>query len=433
VRQERLSADFWKFWCGQTISNLGSSFTLFALPLLVFKLTGSALNLAATTAAYFLPYLLFGLLIGAWVDRVDRKRMMIAVDLGRALVLASIPAFSYAGILSVWWIYAMTFLQACCTIAFDSGEFAAVPSLVPKDRLVTANGRIMASYQAASVAGPLLAGLLVSLVRVEDVLLVDAGSFVLSAASLALVRRSFNADEAAERAHILRDVAEGLRYVLGHPVLRNISLMMALINFFGSTTWAQLVLFGKVRLHASDARVGFLFAAGSVGVVVLGLAAGPIRRRVKFSDAALGAMMLHGAFIAGLAATRQYEAALVLWAAASGFGLFLNINTQSLRQAIVPQQLMGRVQSIAGVLAWSAIPVGTLTGGAVLNAVGDARVGWLYGAIGVIVLALALIFKLFTALGRAEEYLPAGAERAAAASAAPPAAPLATVPDADAG
>ena len=406
VGKERLSADFWRFWGGQTISNLGSSFTMFALPLLVFKLTHSALNLAATTAAYFIPYLLFGLLIGAWVDRVDRKRLMIAADLGRCAVLASIPVFSYAGFLSVWWIYAMTFLQACLTIAFDAGEFAAVPSLVPKDDLVTANGRIMASYQAAAVAGPLLAGLLVTLVRVEDVLLVDAASFVVSAVSLGLVRRSFNPAEAPERKHILRDVGEGLRYVLGHPVLRNISLMMALINFVGSTTWAQLVLFGKVRLNASDARVGFLFAAGSVGVVVLGLSAGMIRKRVKFSDAALGSMMLYGAFIVGLAATRQYEAALVLWAAASGFGLFLNINTQSLRQAIVPGHLMGRVQSIAGVLAWSAIPAGTLAGGAVIKALGETRVGWVYGAIGVIVVALAVIFRTFTALGRAEDYLP---------------------------
>ena len=101
----RLSGDFWKFWTGQTISNLGSSFTFFALPLLVFKLTGSAVDLAITTAAYFLPYLLFGLVIGAYVDRVDRKRMMIAVDIGRAAVIASIPAFAAADALSVWWIY----------------------------------------------------------------------------------------------------------------------------------------------------------------------------------------------------------------------------------------------------------------------------------------------------------------------------------------
>jgi MFS family permease len=96
-------ADFWKFWAGQTISQLGSSFTAFALPLLVYKLTGSSVSLAAATAAYFLPYLLFGLLIGAWVDRVDRRRMMIAVDLGRALVIALIPFLAYADALSSSW------------------------------------------------------------------------------------------------------------------------------------------------------------------------------------------------------------------------------------------------------------------------------------------------------------------------------------------
>src|SRR5436190_13363680 len=192
---QKLGIDFWKFWTGQTISNLGSSFTAFALPLLVYQLTHSPVYLAVSTAAAFVPYLLFGLVIGAWVDRIDRKRMMILVDLGRGAAIASIPAFDYAGILSIWWIYAVAFATACMTIAFDSGEFAAVPSLVPKDNLVTANGRIMASYQAASVAGPLLAGLLVALVRISDILVVDAATFVLSAFSLSLIARRFNSAE----------------------------------------------------------------------------------------------------------------------------------------------------------------------------------------------------------------------------------------------
>ncbi len=402
---QRLSGDFWKFWTGQTISNVGSSFTAFALPLLVYTLTHSPIYLALTAVAYFLPYLLFGLLIGAWVDRVDRKRMMIAVDLGRGAAIASVPVFDYLGILSVWWIFAMAFVTACLTIAFDSGEFAAIPSLVPKELLVTANGRIMASYSAASVVGPLLAGLLVAVMPISDLLFVDAASFLVSAVALSLVRRRFNVDEEREPTHILRDVQEGLRYVFGHPVLRNISLMMALINFFGATAGFQLVLFGKVRLHATDSRVGYLFAAGGLGVVVLGLSAGSIRKKVKFSDAAIGAMILHGAFIVGFAATDHYVVALVLWAAASGFGLFLNINTQSLRQMIVPPHMMGRVASIAGVIAWSAIPVGTLIGGAVIKSLGQQNVEWVYGAIGVIIVGLALFFKAFTALGHAEDYL----------------------------
>src|SRR6266576_5122318 len=107
----RLNSDFWKYWTGQTISNLGSSITLFALPLLVYKLTGSALNLGIATAATFLPYLLFGLILGAWTDRVDRKRMMIGTDIGRALIVASIPFLFALGLLTVWWIYIVAFIH----------------------------------------------------------------------------------------------------------------------------------------------------------------------------------------------------------------------------------------------------------------------------------------------------------------------------------
>src|SRR5437667_5739141 len=112
----RLNSDFWKYWTGQTISNLGSSITLFALPLLVYKLTGSALNLGITTAATFLPYLLFGLILGAWTDRVDRKRMMIFTDIARTLIVASIPLQAFLGPPSVWWIYAVSFIHSTLTI-----------------------------------------------------------------------------------------------------------------------------------------------------------------------------------------------------------------------------------------------------------------------------------------------------------------------------
>src|ERR1700730_4288232 len=107
-----LSSNYWKYWFGQTISNLGSSITLFALPLLVYKLTGSALNLAISTAANMLPYLLFGLLLGAVMDRVNRKRLMISVDILRALVIATIPLAAMLGWLSVWWIYGVGFINA---------------------------------------------------------------------------------------------------------------------------------------------------------------------------------------------------------------------------------------------------------------------------------------------------------------------------------
>jgi len=413
---QRPGPDFWKFWAGQTISNLGSSFTEFALPLLIFKLTGSALNLAIASATTFLPYLLFGLPIGAWVDRVDRKRLMIVTDLLRALVLGSIPLLAALDQLSVWWIYAAGFLTSTLTIGFNSAEFAAIPSLVGRDEanagqaLVTANGRIQASYSAATVVGPLLAGILVAFLSLPALLLFDAFSFVVSAGALALIRRSFNAGGPARAtSSIWQDMTEGLRYVLGHPVLRNISAMMALVNFVGSTIYAQLVLFAKDRLLASDSQVGLLYSAGSLGIVVLSLAAGPLRKRWSFSTIALGALALDGLLTVVLALTSSYWAALPIWMLCAGLGMLFNINTGSLRQAIVPNHLLGRVISIAGVLAWSAIPLGTLLGGLAITWTGN--VALVYAVIGVLTVIIPLLFAL-TPLGHAERYMPGTQEQA---------------------
>jgi len=399
-----MTSDFWKYWAGQTISNLGSSVTLFALPLLVYKLTGSALNLGISTAATFLPYLLFGLILGAWTDRVNRKQMMIVTDLGRAVIIASIPFWVLFGPLPVWWIYAVGFIHSTLTICFEAGQFAAIPGLVKQDDLVTANGRIQASYAGAQIAGPLLAGLLVTVVPISSLFLIDALSFVVSAGSLALIKASFNIDSGEKRAatSIGRDVIEGLRYVLRHPVLRNISAMMALVNFVGATTGAQIVLFAKERLQANDTQVSLLYSAASIGVVVLSLAAGQLRKRWSFSKVALSALMLEGLLTVVLAFTRWYWLAVVLWALASGLGILFNINTGSLRQAIVPNHLLGRVISIASVLAWSAIPVGSLVGALAIE--WTKNVALVYGVSGALVFLIPFAFS-FTALGHAERYL----------------------------
>jgi MFS family permease len=400
-----LSPDFVKFWAGQTISNLGSSFTQWAVPLLVYQLTHSAVNLGIATAATFLPFLLFGLPIGAWMDRIDRKKAMIALDSINVVVIMSIPIVAELGHLTVWWIYGVTFIQSTIFIAFSAGEFAAIPSLVGTDDLVTANGRIQATYSGAQVLGPLLAGASLSLLPLTWVMAFDAASFGVSAILLSMIRSSFNvrSEEPKEATTILHDVREGLRYVLSHPVLRNISVMMALINFVGATTYAQLVLFADERLDAGEAKVGILFAAGSAGVVVTGLLAGRLRKRFSFTALAMTSLMLMGLAEMIFAGMRWFWFALPLWAAAQGLGILFNINTGSLRQAIVPNHLLSRVLSIASVLAWSAIPAGALVGGWVISATGN--VALVYGVIGLITIGIAAFFRLFTALGDAQRYV----------------------------
>jgi MFS family permease len=171
----------------------------------------------------------------------------------------------------------------------------------------------------------------------------------------------------------------------------------------GATVFAELVLFAKQALRAEDSEVGLLFAAGGAGVVVLSLAAGPLRRRWSFGNVALGALMMTGLLTVALAYTTSLWIAVVLWALSSGLGILFNINTGSLRQAIVPNHMLGRVISIAMVLAWSANPIGALAGGVLIERTGDVRL--IYGVIGVITFAIAFVFRVASPLGHAERYL----------------------------
>ena len=417
-----LGRDFWLYFSGQLVSQVGSSFTLFALPLLVFKLTHSATNLALTTASNFVPYLLFGLVLGAVVDRVDRRRMMLLTDAGRAAVIGVLPVLGLAGMLRVEDIYAVAFVQSTLGILFNCGEFAAIPSLVGRDDLVAANGRIMATNSAGQILGPILAGVLVTLMSPADLLFFDAASFVVSAGSLAAIRRSFNATGRSTAANagvmgLLADVRAGLQYVWSNPVLRGISVMMALINFVASTENSQLVLFAQRVLGASDSEVAVLFAAGAAGVVAVSVAAAAIRRRLSFAVTALGALVIAGLTVTAMALIGSYPAALVLWAASSGFGLLLNINTSSLRQAIVPDEMYGRVVSIAQVLAWSAIPLGALAGAAAIQLSGS--VADVYAVAGALTALIALLFA-FSPVAHGDRYLAmaAGDEQAGEASVA---------------
>lgn len=405
---DSLSVDFSRFWAGQTISNLGSSITLFALPLLVYELTGSAINLALTVAAQFVPHLLFGLFIGAWVDRLDRKRLMIAVDVLRAMVIATIPLLAAFDLLTVWWIYGTGFVMSTLTIFFDSSQFAAIPSLVHKRDLVSANGRIQASFSAAQVAGPLLAGVLVTLLPLAGVVLVDASTFVVSAITLGLISRGFNVaeDESEPRtpSTIRKDVATGLRYVMRNPVLRNLSIMIGLANLLAATIYSQIVLFADLQLGATRSQTAFIFAAGAAGMTVAGLMAGKIRKRHGFTRVAKWALIIESLLFIALGLMTNPWLGMLAFALIEGHAMLFQVQATTLRQLITPNQMLGRIMTIATVIGWSAIPLGSYLGGLAIEATG--RPDLVYVVLGVGSLAMPLLFFSFTELKRADDYLP---------------------------
>jgi MFS family permease len=416
----RLGRDFELFFGGQLLSNLGNSVSLLLIPLIVYKLTGSALNLGISSAAEFVPYLLFGLVIGAYVDRLPRRRVMIIADLLRTAVIATVPVFYAVGELHVWWIYVVGFLSSVLGIFFSNAESTAIPALVGRSDLVRANGRIMASYSATGIVGPLIAGAMLSVLHPAVALSIDAASFLVSAMSLAVIRISFDARVERERHSVRQDVVEGLRYVFGNPVLRSISAMMALINLFAtSIVYSQTVYLAKQHLGADDTQVGIFYAAGAAGVVVTGLFAGRLRTHLSFGQMALGGLMASGAAMLLLAGVGNLWFGMLAWAAVAGFGNMLDMNTMSVRQAISPPEMLGRVMSVAQVLAWSAIPLGSLAGGAAIS--GTHRVAAVYAGCGVWQIVVAGLFALGP-LGHAQRYTSAALPTKLQAATAPAAA-----------
>ncbi len=406
---------FWTYWTGQTISTFGSAITTVVLPLLIFQLTRSALNLAFTVAASVVPYLLFGLIVGAWVDRVDRRRVMIATDLGRTLAIASVPLAAGLGVLSVWWIYAVAFLSSTLTICFDAANFAAVPSLVSTDELMRANGRIQASYALARVAGPFCAGALLAVLSLPQLLWFDAASFLVSAGSLLLVGVSFNptaqgkeraprdAEQAASTSAapmtIWQDIGEGLRSVLGHPTLRAIAALLLLINFILPTVSAQLVLFATEVLGASVTQVGFLYASASLGTALMAFLAPMIGKRMLLGQLALAGVGIEGLAILVAAQVHVYGIVLLLWAVRGGADVLFVITSYSLVQRLVPSVLLGRTITVLRVLSWPTASIGAILGGLAITQTANPVL--VYSSIGAAAGIVALLFW-WTPVGQGE-------------------------------
>jgi MFS family permease len=360
------------------------------MPLLVYDLTGSAFKLALTVAAVYVPYALFGLPIGAWVDRVDRKRLMIVTDLLRAILMATVPAAAATHALTVWWLYAITFATSTLGIAFNSASFAAVRFLVTDNRdLARANSLLQAGFSASSLAAPALGGLALTIVHPPTLILIDGASFVLSAASLLFVRRAFQVDEPRRPTTLLHDVAEGLRYVLGDPLLRALAVMAAAMNFFLATTIGEIVLMAKHGLGASDSGVGWFFAAGSVGVIACSLLAPSALRLSSYGRIVIAASIANGAFTILLAEAPSVTVALIAYAGVIGMTELFSINTASLRQEITPPRLLGRVISTAMVFAWSIQPVGAVVGGIAIEQSGSVRLVYAVAGAALIVIGLA--------------------------------------------
>ncbi len=359
--------DFLKLWSGQTISVFGSQFTHLAVPLIAAMiLKASPAQMGVLSAVVTAPFLLIGLFAGAWVDRWRRRPILIAGDVGRALVLLVIPAAHLAGVLDMALLYAVGFLTGAMTVFFDVAYQAYLPSLVDREHLLEGNSKLEASRSVAQVAGPGLAGVVVQIISAPMAILLDAVSFLVSGLFIGLIRQPEPAPEVA-RAPLLSEVREGLAVVFGNPMLRAIAGCTSTSNFFASAAGALYILFATRELAMKPAAIGVVFSLGSIGALAGVLLAPALAQRWGIGRVIVTAPLLAGlGFVPVALATPALAIPLLtLGGFVASFGILLyNVNQVSLRQAITPHRLQGRMNATMRFLVWGTMPLGALAGGA---------------------------------------------------------------------
>jgi predicted MFS family arabinose efflux permease len=401
---------FRRLWFGQTVSEFGSQITTLALPLAaVLVLHASTFQVGLLTTTGFAGFLLIGLPVGAWVDRVRRKPVMIAADVARTLVLASIPVAYGLGVLTLAQLYVVTFIHGVATVFFDVAYMSLLPGLVGRQHVAEANAKLQATVSVAQVSGPSAAGFLIGLLSAPVAFLADAASFVVSVLSLLIIRDREPAPERAQRRSLRAEMAEGLRLVLTHPILRMIAGCTATANLFSSAVMAISVVFLVRQVHLGAGTIGVLTSLGAIGGVAGALSCGILRRWIGSARLIWLSSAVTKPF--GLLIPLTFPGAgLACYAVglfAISFGsVVYNVHQASFRQLLCPHQLLGRMNATIRFIVWGTIPLGGLLGGALGSWLGNREALWAC-AIGAF---LAPIWVLASPLRRMRDTEPVPAE-----------------------
>ncbi|HEY4822269.1 MAG TPA: MFS transporter [Candidatus Bathyarchaeia archaeon] len=382
-------SNFLKLWTSETISSFGGQFSQVAMPFVAIPiLHATSSELGILQAASTAPFLIFGLLVGVWADRHRRRPIMVVANIGRFILLGSIPVAFLAGRLSLPLLYLVSFLIGVLTVFFDVAYQAYLPSLVQRDQLVEANSKLEASRATATVAGPGIAGFVVGIVTAPFAIALDALSFLGSAVSLSKIHQQ---EEMTARTHnpsMLSEIREGLAVVFSDRRLRSIAGSTATSNFFSSAIAPVATLYlvdpelaaSNLGLGLDSLVFGLIFAVGSVGGLIGALLAGRLAARVGVGYAIIGSMLISGIglfsfylatpalaipllVVGGTALTLSVLVLMVGQFATFLSAVVYNINQVSLRQAIVPLRLQGRMNATMRFLVWGTLPFGALVGG----------------------------------------------------------------------
>jgi MFS family permease len=389
--------DFLKLWTGQSISEFGSQISQLAIPwVALVTLNATAFEVASLGTVEFLPFVLFTLPAGVWVDRLRRKSVLIVGDVGRAILLSSIPVAYVIGHLTLTQLYVVGFLVGIHTVFFDVAYQTYLPEIVDRDSLIEGNSKLNVTSSGAQLAGPGAAGGLIALVTAPYAILVDAVSFLVSGAFTASIRaRAAEPEEPVVRRHLMVELWEGLRYVLRHRLLFPQAMSTGVSNFFSNVLFSIIIVYAHRKLGMSSGSIGLSFSLAAVGWMIGASQADRFRRWLGVGGATIfgAALSGPGALIVAFTPKSFPVPVLVAGAAIMGFGAVVyNIQQVSLRQAICPPRLQGRMNASMRFLVWGTMPIGSLTGGAIAATAG-LRTALFVGAIGGFTSILPIVFS----------------------------------------
>jgi MFS family permease len=386
-----LGPAYQRVWWANTVSSVGDGAVTAALPLLAVTITKDPRLIALVSAAFFLPWLLLSLPAGAVADRYDRVALMWRAQAIQCVVVGLIAVLAAVGAAGIAVLVAAGFCLGAAEVVFSNAAQAELPRLVPAESLPKANGNLQVSLTLGETfLGPPLGSVLFAAVRALPFGL-DAGSFAASAALLSGLPRRGSASGRRASAQSLRgSVMEGLRWLLRHRLLRIVAVLLGAANFGSQMGQATLVLLATQTLHVGASGYGLLWTAAAIGSILGGLANPAITRRVGELPSLVISM---AAFAAVYVAIAFAPGALVLGLLMACNGFFVtmwNVVTVSLRQRIVPDELLGRVNSVYRMIGWGLIPVGSLAGGFAAR-LGGLRAPYLAGGV---VCGVALLVAL---------------------------------------
>jgi MFS family permease len=370
--------DFMRLWLGQTVSEAGTQVSQLAVPTVaILLLKATPFQVGLLTALEFLPFPVLGLVAGVYADRLKRRPLMIVSDIGRMVALLTIPIAFSLGALQIEQLYVVGLVVGVFNVFFGVSYQSYLPALIDRSDLVEGNSKLEVSRSTAQLVGPAVAGIAIQAFGAARAIYIDAASFLVSAASLWLIAKPEpepNPGSLSGRSGFWNEMWEGIQVVTGNPILWKIAGCTATWNLGSNMAFAVELIFLYRYLHLSPGVVGVVFAVGAVGSLLGAIASGPIVARLGVGLTLLLSVLSGGMLMATVLAgyTNAPVFLSVLFFLEFLLGAPYNITQVSLRQAITPDRLQGRMNATMRTIVWGTIPIGSLLGGILATSIGVA-------------------------------------------------------------